>query len=100
MSTIQDLFQQARLAEAAYADLIAAIGSSANLLRALDVKNKDQYDGSFSETQAAAFVEDWEVIDQYTTPQARIVGVSLRTPTFRRDRSGEAPGSETFIFMK
>jgi hypothetical protein len=66
MSTIQDLFQQAQLAEAAYADLSGAIGNQDKLLTALNVANKDQYDGSFSLAQATAFVAEWSVVDQYT----------------------------------
>ena len=66
MSTLQDLYQQAQLAEAAYADLTGAIGNQAALLSALDVANKEQFNGSFSASQASAFVQKWRVVDQYT----------------------------------
>ena len=66
MNTIQNLFQQAQLAEAAYADLTTTIGSQSNLLTALNVANKDQYGGSFTLAQATAFVAEWSVVDQYT----------------------------------
>ena len=60
MSTILELFQQARLAEAAYAKFIATDGTlitnSAAVVRVLQ-------DEDFSESQAAAFVTQWEVID-------------------------------------
>jgi hypothetical protein len=38
MSTIQDLFQQAQLAEAAYADLKGAVGNQSELITRLDVE--------------------------------------------------------------
>jgi len=57
MSTIQDLFQQAQLAEAAYADFIG----NANPIDALTTG-----DGKFSQAQATAFLTQWEVVDQYT----------------------------------
>ncbi|RLJ69168.1 hypothetical protein, partial [Sulfurisoma sediminicola] len=64
MSTIQDLFQQAQLAEAAYAnlwdaDLKQPISDNEKLIAALrGPENKD-----FSDSQARAFVLDWQVID-------------------------------------
>ena len=51
MSTIQDLFQQAQLAEAAYADFSAP-----------DTK-KALTDSGFSVAQATAFVAEWSVVD-------------------------------------
>lgn len=69
MNTIQNLFQQAQLAEAAYADLTTAIGSESHMLTALNVANKDVYGGSFSTAQAAAFIADWTVVDQYTATE-------------------------------
>jgi hypothetical protein len=62
MNTIQNLFQQAQLAEAAYTNLTSAIGNQTAFKQALDVANG----GSFSPAQAAAFVTDWRVVDQYT----------------------------------
>ena len=62
MNTIQNLFQQAQLAEAAYADLTTTIGSQSNLLTALNVANKDQYGGSFTLAQATDFVAHWRVV--------------------------------------
>jgi Ca2+-binding RTX toxin-like protein len=64
MSTIQELFQQAQLAEAAYANLISAVGDQTILKQALDVAHKDLYGGSFSAAQAADFVNHWRVVDQ------------------------------------
>jgi Ca2+-binding RTX toxin-like protein len=63
MNTIQNLFAQAQLAEAAYADLAAAIGNNAKLQEVLDIAFKQTYGGSFSQSQAAAFADEWEVID-------------------------------------
>lgn len=54
MSTIQNLFQQAQLAEAAYADFSV-----------LGVSTKDALIAEkFSPAQATAFVAEWQVIDQ------------------------------------
>lgn len=66
MSTIQELFQQAQLAEAAYAKLTTAIGNQNELKNALDVAFKETYGGSFSSTQATDFVTHWRVVSQYT----------------------------------
>ena len=64
MTSNQDLFQQAQLAEAAYANLVRANGllltSDEDVKAALrDASNSM----SFSEAQATAFVAEWEVID-------------------------------------
>jgi len=57
MSTIQNLFQQAQLAEAAY----AKFSSFANPKDALiDIK--------FSDVQASDFVNNWRVADQLSNP--------------------------------
>ena len=65
MNTIQNLFQQAQLAEAAYANFFDTAGNlqtdRVSVLTALEKNN-------FSETQAAAFVAQWRVVDQYTAP--------------------------------
>ncbi len=60
MSNIQELFQQAQLAEAAYANF-GAIGGGIitdknGIISALQVED-------FSESQATAFANAWEVID-------------------------------------
>ncbi|MDD4964460.1 MAG: hypothetical protein PHI11_11145 [Gallionella sp.] len=63
MNTITSLFQQAQLAEAAYANFFDKVGNliidKAGVVTAL--VNND-----FSQAQAAAFVADWTVVDQYT----------------------------------
>ncbi|MDE2309286.1 MAG: hypothetical protein KGL01_00475, partial [Betaproteobacteria bacterium] len=66
MSNIQDMFEQAQLAEAAYADLTTAIGNQNTLKDVLNIANKSQYNGSFSTAQAAEFVKHWRVVNQYT----------------------------------
>ncbi len=62
MSTIQALFQQTQLAEAAYANFFDAAGNlvmtDAQLKTALTTA-----DSKFSPAQATAFVTDWEVAD-------------------------------------
>lgn len=60
MNTITSLFQQAQLAEAAYANLSSAINNQAALKQALDVANG----GSFSTAQATAFAAQWRVVSQ------------------------------------
>lgn len=56
MSTIQNLFQQAQLAEAAYADFSDPTKTFFDALTTGD--------GAFSSAQAAAFVTDWSVVNQ------------------------------------
>jgi hypothetical protein len=59
MSTIQELFQQAQLAEAAYADFSDPLKTK---LQALE-------DNGFSATQATDFLTHWRyVAPQYTAP--------------------------------
>ena len=53
MSAIQSLFQQAQLAEAAYADFPAFPTSVTDALKG----------SGFSDTQAIAFVNEWNVVD-------------------------------------
>ena len=60
MATIQELYEQAQLAEAAYADFLDPSKLPADALQTGDSK--------FSATQAATFVRNWEVVDQYTSP--------------------------------
>lgn len=64
MSTIQNLFQQAQLAEVAYANfwdstLSQTITADAKVKAALITEG-------MSDSQATAFVTDWSVVDQYT----------------------------------
>ncbi len=69
MSTIQNLFQQAQLAEAAYANFFDASG---NLITSADGVKAALIASGFSEdpnnptlsAQAAAFVADWSVVSQ------------------------------------
>ena len=65
MSTIQDLFQQAQLAEAAYANFINSAG---NLTADVDsVKTALQNEG-MSITQATDFTNRYQLISQYSEP--------------------------------
>lgn len=63
MSTIRDLFQQAQMAEAAYASFFDNAGNllttNAGVITAL------QREG-FSESQATAFVQNWRVVSQFS----------------------------------
>ncbi|MDD5058568.1 MAG: hypothetical protein PHQ60_11910, partial [Sideroxydans sp.] len=69
MNTIQELFQQAQLAEATYANLTSAIGNQSELKKALDMATGD---GKFSATQAASFATRYQVISQYTAPSGML----------------------------
>ncbi len=65
MSTIQELFQQAQLAEAAYADLWDSSTDSVitdDVLVGNALQDEDN-DMEFSSAQAADFVSDWKVVD-------------------------------------
>lgn len=66
MSTILDQFQQAQLAEAAYADFLKP-----NITIEQALRNE-----GFSESQATAFVAHWKVVDQYPAPLT-ILGVEI-----------------------
>lgn len=58
MTTIQELFQQAQLAEAAYADFS---DPNVSIIAALQNTNNG---GSFTEAQATEFVKHWKVVNQ------------------------------------
>ena len=60
MSGIQDLFQQAQLAEAAYANLSGMKISSLPETLALALTTGD---GTFSAAQATTFLVHWRVVD-------------------------------------
>ncbi len=86
MNTIQDLFQQAQLTEAAYANFF----NDAGVLATDDnsVKAALQNEG-FSTTQAAAFVAQWRVIDQYTAPSTLgVTGTGFSATVFQNIATG------------
>jgi len=56
MSTVTSLFEQAQLAEAAYANFLDPLKTNLQALK----------DEGFSTAQAATFVSKWRVVDQYT----------------------------------
>ena len=62
MSTIQDIYQQAQLAEAAYANFV--IGSGLIATRD-ELKTALEAEG-MSTAQATEFITHWKVVDQYT----------------------------------
>lgn len=94
MSATQNLFEQAQLAEAAYADLTSAIGSQSNLLTALNIANQEIYGGSFSLSQATEFVANWRVVDQYDNSLwGGLVGTGFSATIFERlDENGIGTG--------
>jgi Ca2+-binding RTX toxin-like protein len=95
MNTITSLFQQAQLAEAAYANLSSAIGSQAALKQALDVANG----GSFSTAQATAFAAQWRVVSQFTESSVfgLLDGNGFSATLFESlDANGNGTGQYTF----
>ncbi|MDP2811730.1 MAG: hypothetical protein Q8O34_16455, partial [Rhodocyclaceae bacterium] len=86
MSTIQGLFQQAQLAEAAYANFRDNAGNlittNAGVIASLQNKN-------FSESQATAFISTWQVIDQYTAPSfLGLTGTGFSATLFKNIQTG------------
>jgi len=85
MNTIQNLFQQAQLAEAAYANLWDSnlnqtITATDRVIAALTTG-----DGQFSTSQAAAFVADWSVVSHQ--PDTLFNGFSATV--FRNNATGQ-----------
>ncbi|TXT27367.1 MAG: Hemolysin-type calcium-binding domain-containing protein, partial [Gallionellaceae bacterium] len=71
MSTIRDLFQQAQLAEAAYANFLNNTGvlltNTSDIQNALIASGFSGTQGNPPQSaQGAAFLTQWEVVDQYT----------------------------------
>ncbi|MDA8129849.1 MAG: hypothetical protein M0Z73_14285 [Betaproteobacteria bacterium] len=79
MGTIQDLFQQAQLAEAAYADF-----SDPNVTAKQALQN-----GGFSETQATAFLKAWREVDQ--SPPLGFFGNGFSATLFERLDANQQP---------
>lgn len=81
MSTIQSLFQQAQLAEAAYADFSVPGVSTKDALVA----------EKFSPAQAATFLTQWEVVDQYISDGISITGdnTGFSATLFRNKTTGQ-----------
>ena len=71
--TIRDLYDQAELALAAYANLFAGI-SGGDYVRALEIAD-------MSSSQAAQFSERWLVLDQYTHTELIPVLDEFNQPT-------------------
>jgi hypothetical protein len=87
MSTIQELFQQAQLAEAAYASFFDDAGflvtTDAQVKTALTI-------GGFSPSQADDFVAHWQVVDQYTAPSfLGLTGSGFSATVFQNIATGE-----------
>ncbi|TNC96536.1 MAG: outer membrane adhesin-like protein, partial [Rhodocyclaceae bacterium] len=91
MSAMQDLFQQAQLAEAAYANFAGmnAFTPKSEIERALTTG-----DGAFSVAQATEFVTHWRVVNQYTVPSFfGLTGSGFSATVFE---SLDQPGKYTF----
>jgi len=91
MTTVVDLFQQAELAEAAYASFFSNSGvlltADADVKAALRDTNNN---GNFSEAQATSFVSQWKVVDQYIGPTSLggLVGSGFSATLFRDTTTG------------
>ncbi len=82
MSAIQVLFQQAQLAEAAYANFsgMSASTPTGAIENALIAEK-------FSPAQAATFVSQWRVVDQYTAPfTLGVIGTGFSGTLFQRPK--------------
>ncbi|MGH8612469.1 MAG: calcium-binding protein [Gammaproteobacteria bacterium] len=82
MGTIQDLFRQSQVAEAAYANFAAFPNNPKDALE----------DAGFSATQASAFVEQWQVLSQYTSPPGTFGitdGVGFSATLFQDRETGQ-----------
>jgi Ca2+-binding RTX toxin-like protein len=91
MSTIPDLFQQAQLSEAAYANFIDSAGNllttDADVIAAL--RGRD-----FGESQAIAFVQSWRIVSQFSESGVSSNGFSA-TLIERLDANQQPTGQYT-----
>lgn len=83
MNTIQSLFQQAQLAEAAYANF-AGINASSSAQAIQDVLTNPNKNGKFSQAQATAFAAQWSVVSQQPNTSN-----GFSATVFRNNTSGE-----------
>ena len=98
MSTITSVFEQAQLAEAAYANFINSAGgivSGDELKGALIASgfSSDPNDPTQS-AQAAEFVSNWEVVHQYDNSESflgipGVFGTGFSATLFKNSKSGE-----------
>jgi hypothetical protein len=84
MSPIEDLYKQAQLAEAAYANFLATGGG---LITDRDGVISALQNEGFSESQATAFVSEWQVIDHIPNNKWGQVHISHFQHSFRREAS-------------
>ena len=87
MSAIQDMYQQALLAEAAYADFVAFPNNPTGAL----------LQEGFSPSQATEFLKNWRVVSQFTENGVLNNGFSA-TLFERRDTNGQPTGQYTLAF--
>ncbi len=86
MSTIQELFQQAQLAEAAYANLRDSAGNI--ITDVIGAKTALKAEG-FSEPQATEFLKQWRVVDQ--SPPLGFFGNGFSATLFERLDANQQP---------
>jgi hypothetical protein len=99
MSAITSLFDQAQLAEAAYANFW---DSELNVLitNPEDVKTALIAQG-FSATQTTEFVKHWRVVDQYNNSQyLGLVGTGLSATVFERLDENQQPTGEYSLAVR
>jgi len=86
MNSITSIFEQAQLSDAAYADFTNPDHKAALQAR------------EFSNTQAAEFLKNWKVVDQYTSPVPGSVDTGFSATVFERldPATGLGTGEYTF----
>ena len=83
MNTITSIFEQAQLAEAAYADFNDPLKSDLQVLQ----------DNGFSLSQAAEFVQNWRVVHQYdNSTLSGVFGTGFSATVFERLDAGQPLG--------
>jgi hypothetical protein len=90
MSTIQELFQQAQLAEAAYANFFSQSGALLSDPNDIKAALQDQGNGmTFSQAQAAAFAKDWSVISQQSDTGSYSTTSGFSATLFKNNHTGQ-----------
>jgi Ca2+-binding RTX toxin-like protein len=87
MNTIQNLFQQTQLAEAAYANF-AGMNVSTTKQAIIDVLVTPDADGNFSAAQATDFAVRYQVVSQYSVPGISFMDGGFSATVFQNITTG------------
>jgi len=91
VTTIQEQFEQTQLAEAAYSTFTDP-KTGVLYTNTADIQTALEEDG-FSATQASEFVNNWSVVDQYTTPSILgMTGTGFSATLFEKLDNGNPTG--------